>query len=216
MAIAGYASTVKVSGTPVSMTGEACTSIAYQTFQIIAAARRLVDPAQAVTVKDNGTTIASTLWSFNYITGTVVFSSGYIATGPVTIDGYYLPVAAILEVKSFNLSVKPNLLDSTSFDSGGAVAKKAGLVTCSGSFAFLSLATADLDTGTGGDQSLHAFLENATPKLLEFGLGSAASYFRAWALLSGVEEKADVNGLVEGTSNFELAPQGAGASFALT
>jgi hypothetical protein len=198
------------------MTAEPCSVVTAGTvYQITSAVRRLVDPVQAITVKDNGTTIASTLWAFNYLEGKVTFS-GYTATGPVTVDAYYLPVASILEVKSFDIAVKPDLLDSTSFDSGGARAKKAGLMTCTGSFAFLSLATADLDTGTGGDQSLASFLSNGTPKLLEFKLGSSTSYFRAWVLISGVETKADVAGLVEGTANFELAPQRAGAAFALT
>lgn len=216
MPYAAHSSTVKVSGTPVPMTSEPCTALVPGvTYQVTNPTRRILDPDQAVTVYDDATPIASTLWSLNYITGTVTFS-GYTPTGTVRISAYYLPVASILEVKSFNVSVKPTLLESTSFDSAGVVSKKAGLVTCSGSFAFLSMATADLDTGTGGDQSLASFLANGTPKLLELKLGSSTSYFRAWALLSGVETKSDVAGLVEGTANFELAPQRAGAAFALT
>jgi len=207
MAIGAATSTVKSSGTAVAMTNEACSVVtAGSVYQITSATRRVVDPFQAVTVRDNGTLIAANLYRLDYTQGRVTFS-GYTATGPVTITGAYLPLQAILEVKSYTISAKTNSLDSSTFDGVGWAQRISGLNSVTGSISFLSLLTADLDSAAVGTQSLSEYLANGTPKLVEIRFGSSTSYFRGWVLLSDIEEKADVNGVVEGTANFESAPQ---------
>jgi hypothetical protein len=210
MAIAGHTTTLKVSGTAVPVTGEATTALGGGKYQVTSTARRIWSPAAAITVKDAGSPVSASLWSFDYLFGIITFS-GYTPTGAVTVDGSYLPVAAIAEVFSFSFSAKADLLDTTSYDGGAARLKAAGLLDASGSFSARSLPTADVDPGASGTQSLHGFLLAGAPKLLEANFDG--SILRAWVMLEGVEQTAEVAGLVEFTANFQLATQTAGASF---
>lgn len=212
MPLPGHATRLKVSGTAAAVTAEAHTFISGKTYQVTNTARRIIDPATAWVVKDNGVTVAeSNILTRDYLFGRVTFVGGYTVTGPVTGDFSYLPVATIGEVRSFSFTVSAELQDVTTYDSTGAKQKLAALVDGSGSFEFLSNALADTDAGAGGDQSIASLLENGTPKLLEATLG--ASFLRAWVLPEGVEVAAEVSGLVVGTSNFSLAAQRAGAAF---
>jgi hypothetical protein len=212
MALAGHTTRLKVSGTAAATTAEAHTFISGKTYQVTNTARRIIDPSVAWVVKDNGVTVAeANILTRDYLFGRVTFVGGYTVTGPVTGDFSYLPVATIAEVRSISFTISAELQDVTTYDSSGVKQKSAALVDASGSFEFLSNPLADTDTGTAGDQSIHSFLANSTPKLLEVTLG--ASFFRAWVLPEGVEVAAEVAGLVVGTSNFSLAPQRAGAGF---
>jgi hypothetical protein len=213
MSYAGYSSTLKVSGTAVPVTGEACSVVtAGSVYQVTATGRRIVEPTATLTVKDNGTTIASTLWTFNYLSGIVTFV-GYTATGPVTMDLSYLPVTVVAEVKSSTLDAKAEMLDSTTQDSGGWTQRVRGIASASGSFEFLSLSTADLDTVMVGEQSLNTIHAGGTPKLLELTWGAGALKWRGWVLLSGISTKSESNGLVSGTCNFESSSIKPGAGF---
>lgn len=210
MPLAGHTTRLRVSGTAVPVTGEACGLVTGKIYRVTNAARRIIDPATAWTVRDNGVAVAeSNILRRDYLFGIVEFTAAYTVTGPVTGDFSFLPVATIAEVRSFSATFGPELQDSTTFDSNGVRQKHPALVDASGSLEFLSMATADLDAVAGGVQSLDSFLQNATPKLLEATLG--ASFFRAWVLLESVETTAEVAGLVTGTANFSLATQRAGA-----
>lgn len=209
MALAGYATTLKVAGTAVPVVNEASTGLGGGVWQVTNTARRIWEPSAAVTVKDAAVTVAANLWSFDYLFGKVTFT-GYTPSGAVTVDGSYLPTGPVAEVRSFNLSIKPNILDRTTFDSGGVKQKLSGLGDASGSFEFLSMPTADLDAGTGGDQSLVSFNAGAVFKVFELKVGTW--FFRAFIAIESIEESAQVDGLVQGTANFQTAPQRAGAA----
>lgn len=211
MPVAANTTTLKVSGTAVPVTNEACTSLGGGVYQVTSTTRRIWDTSAAITIKDGASTVASTLWSFDYLFGRVTFS-GYTPTGAVTVSGSYLPVAAVAEAKSVSLTFGPELLERTSFDSAGVKTKLGGLVDGSGSFEFLSLLTDDLDPVTVGAQSLHTRWTAGEVMVLEVKLG--AYFFRAWIILESLEEGSEVAGLVEGSANFQLAPQRAGAVLA--
>lgn len=213
MAYAGYGSTLKASGTAVPVTGEACSVVTTgSVYQVTATARRIIDPAAAVVVKDNGTTIASTLWSLNYLFGIITFS-GYTATGPVTVDMSYLPTSAVAEVRSSSVDAKANVLGASSYDSAGWAQKVLGTRSASGSFEFLSLMTADIDPVASGVQSLYGLHGAGTPKLLELTWGAGALIWRGWVLLSGLSQKSDADGLLVTTASYESAPQKVGAAY---
>lgn len=211
MALAGHATRLKVSGAAVPVTGEACTSLGGGVYQVTNTARRIIDRSAAVVVKDTGTPVSATLWSFDYLFGKVTFS-GYSPTGAVTVDASYLPVATIAEVKSFSLQAGGDLADRTTFDSAGVKQRQATLRDASGSFVMLSSPLDDIDPVTGGTQSLHAVLTGGTPKLLETLFGT--QYLRQWVLLEGIEIGASVDGLVESSVSYQTAPAGSGAALA--
>lgn len=211
MAIAGHTTRLKVSGAAVPVTAEACTSLGGGVYQVTNTARRIWDPSAAITVKDGGTPVSSALWSFDYLFGKVTFS-GYTPSGAVTVDGSYLPVATVAEVKSFSASFAGDLLDRTTFDSAGSKQKQAGLRDGSGSFVMLSSPLDDIDPVTGGTQNLATVMNNGTPKLFEALFGT--QYLRQWVILEGIETTAAVDGLVESTVSYQTAPQRLGASIA--
>src|SRR5574343_251248 len=187
MALAGHSTVLKVSGTAVAVTGEATTWLGSSRWQVTSTGRRIIDPATAVVVKDGVSTVSSTLYTLDRLFGIVTFV-GYTPSGSITFDYSYLPVQTITEVTSFSFSFGPELQESTTYDSGGAKQRTAGLVDGSGSFEFLSLLSADLDSVTGGVQSLASFLANGTAKLLEAKFGS--TYLRAWVLPESIEQAA--------------------------
>lgn len=208
MALAAHSTTLKISGTAVPVTGEATTSLGGGAYQITSSSRRIMAPSATPVVKDGGTPVSSALYAVNYQFGIITFD-GYSPGGAITVDYSYLPTQAIAEVFTFNFSVKADLLDTTSYDSGGARAKKAGLVDASGSVGFRSLLTDEVDSVSHA--TLADVFEGGTPKLLEANFGG--TILRAWVMLEGVEQTAAVAGLVEATANFQLATQTAGASY---
>ena len=211
-ATAAHSTVVKAHGVAVPVTAEACTSLGGGVYQATNTARRIWDPAAAITIKDAGVSVSAALWTFDFLFGKVTFS-GYTPSGAVTIDGSYLPTLAIAECINLSVKAMRTVLDQTSYDSGGAKSKLAGLKDASGSVDILALLLTDIDAGTGGSQAFFDFFQNATPKLLEFTIGASSTRFRAWVLFEGFEQSAAVDDLVKGTVNWQSAPQKLGAAF---
>jgi len=211
MAAAGHKTTLKISGTGVVTTGEATTNLGSNRYQITTAARRIVDPNASLVVRDGGTPIATTGYSFDYLFGIATLTAP--PGGAVTVDCTYLPTQSITEVAEFNFNGSADLLDSTTYETTGARSKKTGLVDCAGSFRGYALPNLDVDSGSGGTQSLESFRSAGTAKLLEASFDDGAGILRAWVMLEGIETSASVDGLVEVTGNFQGAAQKAGASF---
>lgn len=211
MAVAGYGCTVKASGAAVAMTAEACALVSGNIYQITNTAKRIVDPATTLTVYENG--IASVLaYTFNYLYGIVTFPSA--PTTPITVTGAYLPVASVAESKGFTISLKPDLLDVTSFDSSGARSKRLGLLDADFKLERLSMFD-DIDPVTGGLQTVESRFAAGTAYLLEFGLGGVYT-FRAWVIAGELEASAEHDGLVAESVSFSASPQRAGAAWAFS
>src|SRR3990167_5325366 len=111
--VAGYAATVKVGGTPTTVSGGATTLVSGKTYQINDTAKRIISYANAVVVKDNAVDHTADLLNIDYLNGKVTFTSSYTVTGPVTIDYYYIPSAAIAKARSFNLTQQMAEIDTT-------------------------------------------------------------------------------------------------------
>ena len=120
----GQRHTGEVSGTAVAMTAEACSLVSGTTYQVTNAAKRIIDPATAVTVKDAGTPIAAANVTIDYLFG--LFTPGQRPGWRVTVDASYLPTTTIAEAKSVDLNVAVDLVDSTSFDSSRVEAQDCG------------------------------------------------------------------------------------------
>lgn len=212
MPVAGYTGTVKASGVAVAMVGEAMTLLTATKFQITNAAKRIVDPSVAILIYANAILQPATAYSFNYLFGIVTFFAPPAA--PVTIDGSYLPVATIAESKGFTISLTQEMLDRTSFDSGGAVRKLAGLLDASFNLSRVS-AFDDIDPVTGGLQSVESRFDAGTVYVIEFGIGGV-DLLRAWVVTENLELGSEVDGLVTEEVAFQSSPQAAGAAWAFS
>lgn len=194
MALAAHAASVKIAGTAVAMFGESTSLVSGKTYRIVNAARRVLDPAAAVTVLDNGMPVPSASRTVDYLFGLVTFAAGYTVTGPVTVSGSYLPTLPVAEVREFTVSVQGTLSDSTTLDAAGVATKTQTLKDYTASVTALQSAFFDNDSG-GSSLTVAGLHAAGVPVLLEVGLGGYL--FRGWALVESFEVKGSGDGLVE-------------------
>jgi len=203
MAVAGYLCTVKLSGTSTAYTAEGATLVSGTTYRINTAAKRVLDPAAAITVKDAGTPLAADAFTVDYLFGTVTLDSA--PGGAVTVDASYFPLWAVAEGNAVSISCARDELESTIY---GNTAHEftLGLGSASGDIKSFDVQTTDLDTGGGTTLKVQDVFNGSGPSnganaLLEVYLGSAAalSYFRSWVVLPGLDLEAQVAGLVGAT-----------------
>jgi len=221
-ATAAFNAQVKVTGAPVVMTAEAMALIATKTYQVTNTAKRIVDPATAVVIKDNGSAVAAAnILSFDFLFGTVVVIPAYTPTAPITMDGAYIPTATIGEAKSVDISASGSLADVTSFDSAGSKRKLLTLIDASGSLTRLALPLDDLDGVTAGTQSIDGWMKAGTPRVLDV-LWTTGSRWRLWILFKDYKVTAQVDAVVTVSVDFELCAQAgtvagaaAGAAFSI-
>lgn len=194
MAIAGRRALVKVSGTAVAFTDEATTNVGgdLKTYQINATAKRVWDRTAAVTVKKNTVVQATTLYTVNRLTGTIVFNNVILITDTVTVSGQYLPMTTAAEAKEYAYNLQAQNQDDTEF-SDTFITRKQGLKTITGSLSKWYV-----------DGTFEGYLNNETPKVLELYSDSSGAFdVKAWVLLSKEGISAVVSGLVEESVDFE-------------
>lgn len=197
---AGYGCTVKIVGTSVSTTAAATTCLdsgTYTKYRVNTAARRTIDPSQAVTVLVDAVPVAATTYKLDYANAIIKFNSALLVGNVVTITYYYWPMLSITEATEFSVSMTNELLDKTSFDTAGVRTRMMGLKDASGSISHLTLGSDDLDSGAG-ERKLHDVLTNGTMVVLEFVFdGTAAGEtFRALAGLESIDDRGQVAGLI--------------------
>lgn len=113
--VAGYVALLKKGGTPTSMTGEACSLVSGKTYRVTATTKRVFSYANALTVLDNGIDHTADVQSIDYLAGTVTFKSAYTVTGPVTVTGYYIPMAEIAKGRTFTVTQTAAEIDTTDY-----------------------------------------------------------------------------------------------------
>ena len=114
--IAGYQAVIKKSGTPTTMTAEACNLVSGKTYQVTAATKRVISYADGLTVLDNAVDQTANVISIDYLTGKVTFATAYTPTGAITVTGKYMPMTQAAKGRSFNLQLSVNQLDETGYD----------------------------------------------------------------------------------------------------
>lgn len=214
MAVAGYRAAVKLTGTSSAMVGEPMTQITTTTAIVTNTAKRVFDPAQAVTILDNAVDVSASC-SVDYVSGVVTRTSG-TWTGPVTVDANYLPLLTVAEVNGVKINMSRPELETSIF----GVEDKAfilGEKSASGEIASLDLGNTDLDPGAG-TETIEAMQDAATPKLLEVTLDPDAALghqlWRGWVLFPGLDLSSAPSELVKSnvkwTASKELALAGFG------
>lgn len=180
MATAGFETTLYVGGTPTTMTTEATTEVAAGvTYQVTNTAKRVVDPATAISVADNGGAVAAGNYTLDYLTGTLTFSVA--PTAPVTITGKYIPLLPIATARSASVSSEVAALDSTVFNTNGEPGNTPGLRKATASISDLDPAETDLDSG-GGTTKLSTFISSRVPMFLKVGYGDGNAFY-GWGFL---------------------------------
>lgn len=194
MALAGYTTTLKVPGEPVALTDEPLTALGSGAFRVTNAAKRILDPGTALSVTVDG---GATTYTVDYLYGVVTFSDGTPTTA--TLTGAYLPTLTVGEARSVSLSLSRVELDTNVFgtdESENILGKK----SADGSLVSLRLTEDTVDVA-GTLPTWDALHDNATPKLLEVGLGT--EFWRGWVLFPGLQREAPSDGVCQSTINFK-------------
>lgn len=178
----GYVGTLAKSGTPTTLTNEACSAIADDAtgrhrHQVTAASKRVLDPNTAIVVKENG--VASNpanIFKVDAPSGIVVWATAYTPTAPITISGKYVPRSAVSYVKNVKSAPKVKPVDVTDLNAAGYEKAIPGLLSWSGSFDVF-----DIASGQGFD----VLLTGRTPVLFDYDpLATGAFVMRGWVTLS--------------------------------
>jgi hypothetical protein len=218
---AAHTGVVRAQGTSTAFTVEPTTKLTANTrYQLVTDAKRLLDPAVALTVEVDAdgagggayATAAPATYSVDYMFGIITFLADLGAAATVRVSGSYLPVLDLLGVKSWSIDAKRDELDVTEVNNAtGYRVKKLGLRDLSGSIETLELLITDNDPGAGS-LKLEDVHSNGTPLLFERLV--AGKRFRAWVLLAGVSDSGALADLVSSTVNFTGAARAVGAGYA--
>jgi len=194
----GRKAVVYVSGTPTTLTTEPTTKIVPtpSVYQITAATKRVLDPNFAQT--QNWSLGPTGTITVNRLLGEFI-STADETTHTLTITGKYLPMAPLLYCHDFSLSIKPKITDVTPFNQN-----------------FQSIMT-DMNDVTGTLSNFYdptesaaltiapyfntQFIANATIAI-ELYVNANLSLL-AWAVISGEDLKAALDGVIDQTISWE-------------
>jgi hypothetical protein len=203
--VAGYAATVLTGGTPTTTSAAAATEIgSTNAFQLDNTARRLISLSNPVVVYDNAVDHTADVEFIDYLNGIIYFESGYVATGPVTVDYFYLPTSPIGKARSFSLTQTLAEVDTTNYAvaqaNGGWRTYDAGLKTVALEIGNVWDAANDfIDTLAARAQLFVAISPNATQ-----GSGTEEVMFRGMFKYLSQGQSGNVGALEEETLNLNL------------
>jgi len=211
MPSAAWQAAVRVSGAAVAATGEATTFLGGRRYQVTNTGRRIIDPAVAVVVRDNGTPVAAAnILAIDFLFGVVEFQAAYTVTGPVTLDFSWLPTYQVGECRSGSFGLNAELVDASVFETQWRK-RQPTLLDFEGTLQSLQLPVVDIDTVTAGTQSIDGWLKAGTPRLLDV-LFASGQRMRAWVLFSGHSIQGEVAGIVTVDVSFQGHSPAAGAA----
>ncbi len=191
-ATAGYLATISVTGASTTMTNEATTNTAGHSYQITTAARRIVNPAVAIVIKDGGVAWGHS-FTFDYLNGTVTLDRA--PGGAVTIDGAFLPARQITQAYELDVSLSANLAESSLLGTIFTQRTRA-LSDISGSMSCYDTGLTDYT-----DVSLVDVLNGGTSKVIDIQW-NGTNYLRFFAKFESVEPSASVDGIQSLSASF--------------
>lgn len=196
-----------VSGTSTVDTNEACSHLSgsggNQIFQVTATTKRVWDPTVPITIKDNGTTVPTTDYTFDYLSGLITFS-GYTPTTPVTATGNYYPIWQLGFATKYSVGFKRAVVDATNFDSVGAVERFATLADVEGTINLNEIGNTVLD---GVSMTLESILSGGAMIVGVFGTGAGNNFIRAFIQLESLKTDGDVKDIYRSTVGWKLSNQ---------
>jgi hypothetical protein len=183
------------------MTGEACTTLTSTTAQITNQSKRIIDPDTAISVIDNGSGLADTDVTIDYLRGIVTKTSG-VWNGVVTITASYLPLYTVALARAFEINMTSDLLDVTDLaDTSGCRVRTQGLADFSGTISQIDTLTTDLDSG-GTTIVPFADMLAGTRRALYIYLSSGVD-FRAFVKFSDMKDSGEVAGLLTSSVSWQ-------------
>lgn len=206
-AAAGYLTTIKKGGTPVSTSAEATTNVSGKIYQVTDTAKRVIDETVTgestydyITVNDDGSPVASSnILSIDTLFGIVTFTSGYSIVGAITLDYDYIPLADVAQAHAFDLSMSADVRNATDYATAaansGTRVNKIGMIDRQ-----LSL--------TRFEDIAHTFktlLLGRTLCLVEISTTNGLLTFRGWFYVSTQGNAGAIDALEDQTIEFVLA-----------
>jgi hypothetical protein len=133
---AGYVATLKMLGTPTTMTTEPMSLVSGKTYQVTNAVKRNFDLVAALSFSDGGGVIsAANIANVDFLFGRVTFVPAFTPSGGVTVTGTYAPMTNIARATGFTLTQTSATIDDTDFATAqandGTRVYISGLKTCS-------------------------------------------------------------------------------------
>jgi hypothetical protein len=200
MALTGFRTTVKLGGTPVTLTSAAMTSYSTiaHTFQVTAATQRILSSTAAVTFKSSSYSLVSAdINNINYLFGAVTLTTTFTGStrykGPPKATGKYIPVTTIAGGHNYQLNQTATLYDDTDYSSTGWMMRCAGLRD-------VALTINRFDNI---DLTVYNTIAAGTPLLVEIRPGGVGNAVRGWFLAKDENRTGDVNTLETAVVNLE-------------
>lgn len=128
MPLSGRKAALKITGTPIASTNNACTrstgaGTSNGVVSITASSRRHWDDTAAISLyrAAGGTTslVGSSQYTVDPVLGRFNWKTGDPSTGTYTADVSYMPATAVLQGRSWELSAETEMLDVSTFGSAG-------------------------------------------------------------------------------------------------
>lgn len=187
---AGRHAAVKVTGTGVSMSGEAMTTADHKTYKINNAVKEIWDKDFDFTVYDDEVETIEA-YTLNRLDGEVVFATVDVLRGPITVDGKYLPTSTVAMAYEFSFNRGCDMLSVPRF--GDEYKRRLG------GQKFASGAMSHWDVQ---DPYFSDALINASVVVVEFKSSGADNPIRVYCVLESGELKAAVAGVQNAVVQF--------------
>lgn len=205
MPLPGYRGSLYFTGTSTSMTGEATTNTTGNEYQITDAAKQIINPAESVTVLDGGVPVASSDYTVDYLTGTVILASA--PGGAVTITAEYLPRLEVGCAKSTSWNFTRDMLDTTCLSETDDFRKrKSGLLDLNVSLSHI-MPFAAYGAVVDGNTFVETLAVDDSVQVLEYRIPDALQ-LRALVNAESVTTDSSFDSLVEEGAEFVLAGEG--------
>jgi len=202
--VAGYVFRVKKSGASTGFTGETASNTTGNTWVIDDTNKNLFDRSLAVNFYDNGVLIDSAdIDSIDYLFGKVTFTG--VKSGPITIDGSYIPLVDIASAKETTLNLTSAILDNTAINNTGYHSKTYGVHDVSVSV------TRFYDY----NEDFASILNARQPLVIDVTPNPNKSY-RGWFVMESNEISLDIDSLEDQSISFSLdGDEVKGANFSI-
>lgn len=208
---AGFLAVVKTAGTSTATTAEPTTDGgAHTAYQITNTAKRVLDPAVAVVVYKDAVEQASSLYTLDYLTGTVTFATPLAAEAVVTITANYLPLLTVATARDVSFSSTRERIDVTPYQTSQYRVFKAGMLGVEGTLGLVEFGEVDHDSGAG-TVKFTTLLDGFSPVFLEIAPATTGNRMRLWAVLTKGDHKTPMGGVAELNVGFSAAGNGVAA-----
>lgn len=202
--VAGKKALVKIPGAPVVFTNEATTDAGdHQNYQITNATKRIWDRATTLVVKTGGS-VTGESYTFNRLTGTVTFATVNAGRAAVTVTGAYLPLAIAVGAYNYSVALVRGTTADTDFDSAfttGANTYQPTMLDVSGS----------VGRRISTDATFRAAMLAGAPVVIQFYSDRSGNPdLTIWAFLDKDSVQSAVDGISDGTIDFQGAPDDQG------